>query len=109
MMLSFVVIIHIVGALTSIQAVMTARTAQGATAWAISLNTFPLVAVPAYWIFGQTKFDGYDLLRHTQMLADSSNKRKTLNILQKNNMLIQGVNPPDSTARKPGTPPSDQA
>jgi cardiolipin synthase len=90
-MLSFMLIIHIVGALTSIQAVMTARTAQGATAWAISLNTFPLVAVPAYWIFGQTKFDGYDLLRHTQMLADSSNKKKALETLERNDVLIKGT------------------
>lgn len=50
---------HVAGALTSIQAVMTARTAQGATAWAVSLNTFPYVTVPAYWVFGRSKFDGY--------------------------------------------------
>lgn len=50
---------HAVGALTSVQAIMHTRTAQGATAWAIPLNTLPLLAVPAYWVFGSTKFDGY--------------------------------------------------
>lgn len=50
---------HLVGALTSVQAVMETRTAQGAIAWAISLNTMPYAAVPAYWIFGRTKFHGY--------------------------------------------------
>ncbi len=58
-----VIIAHVVGALTSVQAVMTTRTAQGATAWAIALNTFPYVAVPAYWVFGSRKFDGDVILR----------------------------------------------
>jgi len=90
-MLTFMLIVHILGALTSVQAVMTTRTAQGATAWAISLNTFPLVAVPAYWVLGQTKFDGYDLIRHTQMLADSSDIKQTVEILDENGMLVQGA------------------
>ncbi len=59
-MLTFALIMHAIGALSSIQAVMSTRTPQGAIAWAISLNTCPYVAVPAYWIFGQSHFDGYD-------------------------------------------------
>ncbi len=55
----FLTLAHTVGALTSVQAIMNTRTAQGAVAWAVSLNTFPYVAVPAYWVFGRTKFDGY--------------------------------------------------
>lgn len=55
----FLTFAHILGALTSVQAIMTTRTSQGAIAWAISLNTFPYVAVPAYWIFGRSKFEGY--------------------------------------------------
>jgi len=55
----FFVVAHVVGALTSIQAIMTVRTAQGATAWAVALNTMPTAAVPAYWIFGRSKFEGY--------------------------------------------------
>ncbi|WP_200890130.1 cardiolipin synthase [Geoalkalibacter subterraneus] len=50
---------HIAGALTSVQAVMETRTAQGAIAWAVSLNTIPYAAVPAYWAVGRTKFEGY--------------------------------------------------
>jgi cardiolipin synthase len=38
---------------------MSTRTAPGAIAWAVSLNTFPYIAVPAYWIFGRNKFQGY--------------------------------------------------
>ena len=55
----FVAIFHLLGAISSIHAIMSSRTAQGAIAWAVSLNTFPYVAVPAYWVFGRNKFNGY--------------------------------------------------
>ncbi|NQX01568.1 cardiolipin synthase [bacterium] len=58
----FLVIAHIAGALTSVRAIMTVRTSQGAVAWAVALNTFPYLAVPAYWVFGHKRFDG-DLIR----------------------------------------------
>jgi cardiolipin synthase len=54
-----VAIFHLLGAISSIHAIMSTRTAQGAIAWAVSLNTFPYVAVPAYWVFGRNKFNGY--------------------------------------------------
>ncbi len=50
---------HLLGILSSFDAVMSTRTSQGAVAWVISLNTFPWLAVPAYWVFGRTKFQGY--------------------------------------------------
>ena len=59
MIASLVLLFHLMGLLGSVHAVMTARTAQGAIAWAVSLNTFPYVAVPAYWVFGRRKFEGY--------------------------------------------------
>src|SRR5262245_50766935 len=55
------VLAHLLGALTSVRAIMEVRTAQGAVAWAVALNTFPYVAVPAYWVFGRTSFHGYVL------------------------------------------------
>lgn len=63
---AFVVFAHILGALTSVKAIMETRTAQGAIAWAISLNTMPYVAVPAYWVFGRSDFNGYVTARRTQ-------------------------------------------
>jgi cardiolipin synthase len=50
---------HVVGALGAIHAVMTARTAQGATAWALCLVFMPYLALPAYALFGRGKFVGY--------------------------------------------------
>ena len=45
---------------------MSTRTSQGAIAWAVSLNTFPYLAVPAYWVFGRSKFQGYVVARRTK-------------------------------------------
>lgn len=50
---------HLLGLLSSVDALMTARTTQGTIAWVVSLNTFPYLAVPGYWIFGRTRFNGY--------------------------------------------------
>jgi len=61
--MTFVLFCHLLGALTSLHAIMGVRTAQGAVAWAVSLNTFPYLAVPAYWVFGRSNFEGYVVLR----------------------------------------------
>ncbi|MEJ2507972.1 MAG: cardiolipin synthase [Gammaproteobacteria bacterium] len=58
-------LIHIAGILHAVHAVMYVRTAQGAIAWAVSLVTFPYVAIPLYWVFGRNKFQGYVELRRS--------------------------------------------
>jgi cardiolipin synthase len=52
-------VVRLLGILTALHAVMYARTAQGATAWAVSLLAVPEVTLPLYWIFGRSKFQGY--------------------------------------------------
>lgn len=47
-------IMHILGVLSAIKAIMEFRTPQGAIAWALGLVTFPYIAVPAYWVFGMS-------------------------------------------------------
>lgn len=54
---------HTLGAISSLDALMSSRTSQGSIAWIISLNTFPYAAVPAYWIFGRSRFQGYVISR----------------------------------------------
>ncbi len=54
-----VLLFHVLGFLSSIHAIMSTRTEQGAIAWAVSLNTFPYIAVPAYWVLGRRRFEGY--------------------------------------------------
>jgi len=56
---SVVVVFHLLGLLSSFHAVMSTRTSQGAVAWVVSLNTFPYLAVPAYWVLGRSRFQGY--------------------------------------------------
>lgn len=62
------IILHIAGFLSSIRAIMDVRTSQGAIAWAISLNTFPSISLPAYWILGNSKFSGYVTARKAEVV-----------------------------------------
>ncbi|MCH2109559.1 MAG: cardiolipin synthase [Polyangiaceae bacterium] len=55
----FLIVIHILGALSALNALMNTRTSQGTVAWIICLLTIPYVALPAYWIFGRSHFHGY--------------------------------------------------
>ena len=50
---------HLVGFVSSLDALMSTRTAPGTVAWMVALNTVPYVTVPAYWVFGSSKFQGY--------------------------------------------------
>ena len=52
-------VIEILAIISVIKAIMETRTAQGAIAWGIFLVTFPLLALPFYWIFGRNRFHGY--------------------------------------------------
>ncbi len=55
---------YVLGALSALDAVMTARTPQGSVAWAVALVAFPLVALPLYWAFGRSRYTEYvDRLR----------------------------------------------
>jgi cardiolipin synthase len=63
----FMIFAHLAGALTSVRAIMEVRTAQGTIAWVFALNTVPWVSVPAYWVFGRSKFQGYVLARREDL------------------------------------------
>ncbi|RUR51575.1 cardiolipin synthase [Vreelandella populi] len=58
-----IMLIHLLGIVSAIMALMSSRTSQGAIAWIISLFTFPYVALPAYWFFGRPRFYGYVMAR----------------------------------------------
>ena len=65
MIVSIIIVFHVLGFISSIHAVMSTRTSQGAVAWVVSLNTFPYFAVPAYWVLGRSGFRGYVTARQT--------------------------------------------
>ena len=77
-----VAVFYLLGFLSSINAVMTARTSQGAIAWVVSLNTFPFLAVPAYWIFGNSRFNGYVKARHSSHIKVQSRLADTFGKLE---------------------------
>jgi len=63
MIIILVIVFEVLGILSAVHAVMSVRTPQGSIAWAVSLVTLPYVSVPAYWVFGRNKFQGYVLAR----------------------------------------------
>lgn len=78
LLFALVVILHVAGFLTSVKAIMDVRTSQGAIAWAVSLNTFPAVSLPAYWIFGNSKFSGYVTARRIEVVKAEPIMRQLL-------------------------------
>lgn len=53
------VLVYVIAIVSALEAILNARTSQGAVAWAISLLTLPYITVPLYLVFGRNKFDGY--------------------------------------------------
>ena len=51
-------VFYLAGFIAAGHAVLTTRTAPGAIAWSVSLVSMPFVAVPAYLVFGRSKFKG---------------------------------------------------
>lgn len=82
MLITIIVLFHIMGFLSSINAIMTARSSQGAIAWAISLNTFPYIAVPAYWVLGRSRFHGYKSARQSTNEAVQNKLHDIFNALK---------------------------
>ncbi|NBV21301.1 MAG: cardiolipin synthase [Proteobacteria bacterium] len=61
-------LIHGLGLLHAVHAVLKVRSPQGAIGWALALVSFPYAAVPLYWVFGRSKFIGY---RHARPELDT--------------------------------------
>jgi len=64
--ISSIVLIHLTGMVAAAHAALTARTPQGAVAWAVSLIFMPYLALVPYVIFGRTKFEGYVAARRAR-------------------------------------------
>ncbi|HIE54471.1 MAG TPA: cardiolipin synthase, partial [Chromatiaceae bacterium] len=67
---------QVMGLASSVHAILNVRTSQGAIAWVVSLNTMPILTVPAYWVLGRSKFAGYvNTLKHmSRLMADDKRK-----------------------------------
>jgi len=50
---------HLIGIISALRALFTARSSQGAVAWVMAMIVVPYVAVPLYWVLGRNRFQGY--------------------------------------------------
>ena len=62
-------VVELIGLAMAGRAVMTARTSQGAIAWAISLVAFPLLSLPLYLVFGRRRLERNVAARRTVINA----------------------------------------
>ncbi len=100
-------VLYVVGAATALDAVMKARTPQGATAWVFALATLPLVALPLYWIFGRVRFDDYlDALREFDQKHSDVLDPACEHAVSKRHAALAGVGDPGNDD-DPGDDPPD--
>lgn len=59
-------LLHVLGLLHVVHALMNVRTSQGTLAWIVSLIAAPWIALPLYWIAGRSRFTGYVRARRSE-------------------------------------------
>lgn len=59
-------VLYLFGIICSFHALLSVRTPQGTIAWIVTLITIPAIAVPAYLIFGRSKFKGFIFARQSE-------------------------------------------
>jgi cardiolipin synthase len=69
-------VFQVIGAACAIHALFTVRTAQGATAWIIGLIAFPLIAIPAYLVFGCRRLDSHGRAMEAKQARYSETMRR---------------------------------
>ena len=88
-----VVLIYIMAIVSALEAILTARTAQGAVAWTVSLLTLPYVTVPLYLVFGRNRFDGYLEQRDEMEAAFTALERETRDSLEEHIIPVESAMP----------------
>lgn len=53
------ILLEVVGVILALRAILIARTPQSAIGWCIGLVMFPIVTIPLFLIFGESRFSGY--------------------------------------------------
>jgi hypothetical protein len=79
--------IQVLGLLAAGKAVMEARTAQGATAWALALVAFPLLALPLFLVFGQSRFRDYVTARRAYLAVSRPAQQRAQAALRRHDLL----------------------
>src|SRR6476659_8203040 len=111
MFVSIIILIHLLGVASAIRAIMDTRTAQGAIAWSIALVTFPYVALPLFWLFGKSRFEGYVIARRDDLKNANPIAKATHLSLVERNLLVStdhaGALPYERLAKLPFTTGND--
>ena len=102
-----ILVAEILGVISAVDAVMTTRTSQGAIAWAVSLVTFPYVAVPAYWVLGRSEFRGYVQAHRIADLALDPAIEEAVRVGQQY-IFERPPGPSPASAAEPLEPPHDR-
>jgi cardiolipin synthase len=70
------------GLLNAAHAIMNVRLAQSAIAWSVFLVSMPWLGIPAYWVFGRRKFNGYRRsLRRARLRCEADIGRLTSGLI----------------------------
>ncbi|CCD29180.1 Cardiolipin synthetase (Cardiolipin synthase) (CL synthase) [Candidatus Glomeribacter gigasporarum BEG34] len=92
---TLIALAHTLGLIAAFHAIRTARTSQGAVAWAVSLITIPYLTLVPYLFLGSSRFAGYvDRRRFAQQKMHRHAWRRA-------------SHPPSGTARNPAATHSD--
>ena len=78
----FYLFLEIAGIYSAFHAILNTRTSQAAIAWAISLIIIPLLILPLYWIFGNSRFHGYVESFRRARLEDIETARRAFQQIQ---------------------------
>jgi cardiolipin synthase len=73
--------LYVLAIASAVEAILRARTAQGAIAWVVSLLTLPYITVPLYLFLGRSRFEGYIREREQIEAAAQLRLRGTLSEL----------------------------
>jgi len=87
----FIICAHLAGVLTSLRAIMEVRTVQGTIAWVFALITVPYVSVPAFWVFGRSKFEGFVIARRKDLAHTTPTHQQYLMSLANRGLLANPV------------------
>lgn len=60
------ILLEVAGILLAMRAILIARTPQSAIAWAVALVVLPILAIPLFLVFGESRFAGYTLAGKSQ-------------------------------------------
>jgi len=85
------IVLEAIGIFLALRAILIARTPQSAIAWACALVIFPLVAIPLFLVFGESRFAGYTLAKSGESGELSAALAATARHLDGHRMPFQGA------------------